>query len=220
MMFNCTRTFLFSPLWSQWMKRVFCDHLGKSLLCGHVTNTFDDCLEAATLFLSPPFIICLHLLVFLFCARKLSWVFCPFVLSLIVQVMETLPGMGSQYYCETNNKLGWLTRIVIWTKLSACLGCGPSDIMQNEIACVILSSFKVIYFSTVWKKTETKLLAFCLRNLRDYAGYAGKIQTEYFENILQFIEKQKTWMRRAFESTALFSKNACSRGSLILHCLC
>lgn len=53
-----------------------------------VTNTSDDCPEAATLFLCPSFIICLHLLVFLLCAWKLSWLFCPFVLSLAGQVME------------------------------------------------------------------------------------------------------------------------------------
>lgn len=78
---NCTKRIFFPPLWSQWIKKAFCDHLGKFLLCRHVTNTLDDCPKAATLLLSPSFIICLHLLVFLFCAWKLSWVFCPFVLS-------------------------------------------------------------------------------------------------------------------------------------------
>lgn len=71
---NCTRTFLFLPLRSQWMKRAFCDHLENSLItifCRHVTNTFDDCPVAATVSLSPSFIASLRLLVFLFLACKL-----------------------------------------------------------------------------------------------------------------------------------------------------
>lgn len=74
---NCRTTFLFLPLWSQWMKRAFCDHLENSLitiLCRHVTNTFDYCPVATTVSLSPSFIICLCLLVFLFLAYRLSGV--------------------------------------------------------------------------------------------------------------------------------------------------
>lgn len=59
---------------------------------------------------------------------------------------------------------------------------------------IILQSNLFLYCveKTKHQKNQTqniRLLAFCLWNLRDYADYAGKIQTEYFEKILQFIEK-------------------------------
>lgn len=66
------KNFSFFPLWSQWMKKAFCVHLRNSLLCRRVTNTFVDCLVAATLSLSPSFIVCLHLFMFLFLACILS----------------------------------------------------------------------------------------------------------------------------------------------------
>lgn len=78
---NSVRTFLFLPLQSQWMKGAFCDHLENSLitiLCRHVTNTFDDCPVAVTVSLFPSCIVCLCLLVLLFLACKLSGVYLSF----------------------------------------------------------------------------------------------------------------------------------------------
>lgn len=78
---NCTRTFLFLPLWSQ--KRAFSGYLENSLitiLCRHITNTFHDC-SVATMSLAPSVIACLSLLVFLFPACKLPGVRLSFVVS-------------------------------------------------------------------------------------------------------------------------------------------
>lgn len=81
------------------MKRPFCDQLENSLitiLCRHVTNTFDDCPVAATVSLSPSFIVCLHLLVVLFLACKLSRLCLSFCIELnsvnnVILVPEWIP---------------------------------------------------------------------------------------------------------------------------------
>lgn len=50
-------------------------------------NTFDDCPVAATLSLSSSSIVYLHLFMFLFLAVNFLDCVCPFVLSLILQIM-------------------------------------------------------------------------------------------------------------------------------------